>query len=101
MAYQRSPKYLKYVRDNYPCAVCGTDQDIQAHHITYAEPRALGRKNSDRYVVPICPLHHYELHQLGEKSYWKNKGLEPLIYANLLWDKYQAKVRTVKKPLTW
>ena len=55
MAYQRSPKYLKYVRDNYPCAVCGTDQDIQAHHITYAEPRALGRKNSDRYVVPIFP----------------------------------------------
>ena len=96
MAYQRSPKYLKYVRDNYPCAICGTDQDIQAHHITYAEPRALGRKNSDRYVVPICPLHHYELHQLGEKSYWKNKGLEPLIYANLLWDKYQTKVRSGK-----
>jgi hypothetical protein len=41
-------------------------------------------------------LHHYELHQLGEKSYWKNKGLEPLIYANLLWDKYQTKVKKVK-----
>ena len=96
MATIRDPKYLKYVRDYYPCAVCGTDQDIQAHHITYAEPRGIGMKNSDRYVVPICPLQHYELHQDGEKSYWKKKGLEPLIYANMLWEQYQTKVKQRK-----
>ena len=92
----RDQKYLKYVRDHYPCAVCGTDQDIQAHHITYAEPRALGRKNSDKYVIPICAVDHFKLHHYGEKSYWKKKGLEPLIYANILWQNYQTKVKQRK-----
>ena len=36
----------------------------EAHHIRFAQPRALGRKVSDEYMVPVCRLHHRELHRL-------------------------------------
>src|SRR5271166_352008 len=32
------------------------------HHIRFAQPRALGRKVSDEYAVPVCRLHHRDLH---------------------------------------
>jgi hypothetical protein len=38
----------------------------EAHHIRFAQPRALGRKVSEEYTVPICRLHHRELHRYGE-----------------------------------
>jgi hypothetical protein len=46
----------------------------------------MGRKVSDRFAVPICRLHHRELHRRGnERVWWQNQGVDPLSTAATLW----------------
>jgi hypothetical protein len=46
----------------------------------------MGRKVSDRFTVPICRLHHRELHRRGnERAWWQSKGIDPLAIATRLW----------------
>ena len=52
----RDKEHCKYVTTQ-PCVVCGRTPS-EAHHIRFAQPRALGRKVSDEYTVPVCRLHH-------------------------------------------
>jgi hypothetical protein len=52
----------------------------------FAQPRALGRKVSDEFTVPLCNLHHREVHTRGnEESWWQEKKLSPLAIASELW----------------
>jgi hypothetical protein len=83
---ERDREHLKFVASQ-PCLVCGrTPSD--AHHLKFAEPRAMGRKVSDRFTVPVCRLHHRELHRRGnERAWWESQGIEPLHIAATLWDK--------------
>jgi hypothetical protein len=68
-----------------PCVVCGRTP-TEAHHIRFAQPRALGRKVSDEYTVPVCRLHHRELHRYGdEASWWAGVNIDPLSIALDLW----------------
>lgn len=68
-----------------PCLICEA-LPCHAHHITFAQPRGLSQKVSDEYTVPLCALHHNELHAFGnEASWWRNQGIEPLPKANALW----------------
>jgi hypothetical protein len=58
----------------------------EAHHIRFAQPRALGREVSDEYTVPVCRLHHRDLHSYGdEASRWAGVGIDPLPIALELW----------------
>jgi hypothetical protein len=52
-----------------PCLVCGRNR-AHAHHLKFAQPTALGRKVSDEFIVPLCSLHHRELHQNGDERAW-------------------------------
>jgi len=62
---ERDRDHLRFVAAQ-PCLVCGrTPSD--AHHIKFAEQRAMGRKVSDKFAVPICRLHHRELHRRGNE----------------------------------
>jgi hypothetical protein len=81
---ERDRDHLRFVAAQ-PCLVCGrTPSD--AHHIRFAEQRAMGRKVSDRFAVPICRLHHRELHRRGnERAWWQNQGIDPLGAAAMLW----------------
>jgi hypothetical protein len=83
---ERDREHLKFVASQ-PCLVCGrTPSD--AHHIKFAEQRAMGRKVSDRFTVPICRLHHRELHRKGnEHAWWENQEIDPLPVAASLWAK--------------
>jgi hypothetical protein len=46
----------------------------------------MGRKVSDRFTVPVCRLHHRELHRRGnERAWWENRGIDPLPLAATLW----------------
>src|SRR5262249_37866170 len=38
-----------------PCLICGR-QPSDPHHLRFAQPRALGRKVSDEFIVPLCGL---------------------------------------------
>ena len=68
-----------------PCVVCGRTPS-EAHHIRFAQPRALGRKVSDEYTIPLCRLHHRELHRYGdEASWWAGVSIDPLPIALDLW----------------
>jgi hypothetical protein len=41
---------------------------------------------SDEYTVPVCRLHHRDLHSYGdEASWWAGVGIEPLPIALELW----------------
>ena len=86
---ERDRDHLKFVATQ-PCLVCGrTPSD--AHHIKFAEQRAMARKVSDRFTVPICRLHHRELHRRGnERAWWENQGIDPLPIAASLWERTHA-----------
>jgi hypothetical protein len=80
----RDKEHCKYIATQ-PCLVCGRTPS-EAHHIRFAQPRALGRKVSDEYTVPVCRLHHRELHRYGdEASWWAGVGVDPLPIALDLW----------------
>jgi hypothetical protein len=81
----RDKLHLRFVALQ-PCLLCGrTPSD--PHHLRYAQPRALGRKTSDEFVVPLCRAHHKQNHQVGdEASWWKRNGIDPEPVANRLWE---------------
>jgi ERF superfamily len=80
----RDKEHCKFVASQ-PCIVCGRTP-TEAHHIRFAQPRALGRKVSDEYTVPVCRVHHRALHGYGdEASWWAGVGIDPLPIALELW----------------
>ncbi len=80
----RDKEHCKFVATQ-PCVVCGRTP-TEAHHIRFAQPRALGRKVSDEYTVPVCRLHHRELHDYGdEASWWAAVSIDPVPIALELW----------------
>ena len=51
-----------------------------------AQNRALGRRVSDEFRVPLCREHHRELHRHGDEVRWWHKlGLDPTPAARALW----------------
>src|SRR5262245_17554879 len=80
----RDPGHLRYVA-GLACLVCGR-KPSHAHHLRFAQPRALGRKVSDEFTVPLCNLHHREVHTRGnEEAWWQENKLSPLATAQELW----------------
>jgi hypothetical protein len=50
------------------------------------QPRALGRKASDEFAVPLCRIHHRLVHRVGnEAAWWKDAGIDPIKAARQLW----------------
>jgi ERF superfamily len=83
---ERDREHLKFVATQ-PCLLCGRTP-CDPHHIKFAEQRALGRRVSDRFTVPICRLHHRELHRRGnERAWWEKQEIDPLPVAANLWAK--------------
>jgi ERF superfamily protein len=69
----------------HACLVCGRVPS-DAHHLRFMQSRALGRKVSDEFTVPLCRGHHRELHRCGDESaWWTNLGLDPIAAARTLW----------------
>jgi hypothetical protein len=75
----RDKDHRKFVATQ-PCIVCGRTP-TEAHHIRFAQPRALGRKVSDEYTIPLCQLHGYG----NEASWWAGASIDPLPIALELW----------------
>jgi ERF superfamily len=80
----RDKEHCKFVA-RQACVVCGRTP-AEAHHLRFAQPRALGRKVSDEYTVPVCRLHHRELHRYGDEvSWWAGVNVDPVPIALELW----------------
>jgi hypothetical protein len=80
----RDKEHRRFV-SRQPCVVCGR-APCDAHHLRFAQPRALGLKVSDEYTVPMCRIHHRELHRHGnEDAWWGKLKIEPVNIALSLW----------------
>jgi hypothetical protein len=81
----RSREHLRYVMQQ-PCLVCGR-KPSDPHHLRYMQPRALGRKPSDEFAVPLCRVHHGAAHHAGnERAWWRQIGIDPIKVARRLWE---------------
>lgn len=46
----------------------------------------MGRKVSNEFTVPLCAVHHDDLHHAGnEQSWWASKKIDPSLIAEALW----------------
>jgi hypothetical protein len=80
----RDKIHLRFVTKQ-ACLVCGR-QPCDAHHLRYVQPRALGRKVSDEFTVPLCRVHHREVHRHGDElAWWKKTTIDPNAVARELW----------------
>ena len=75
-----------------PCLVCGRCPS-DPHHLRFAQSRALSRKVSDEFVVPLCRGHHREVHRCGdETAWWRHRGIDALGVARVLWLEFHPRV---------
>ena len=73
----RNKDHVRFVAQQ-ACLVCGR-KPSDPHHLRYVQPRALGRKASDEFTVPLCQIHHRALHRAGdERAWWKETGIDPI-----------------------
>ncbi len=80
----RDKEHLRFVAKQ-PCTVCER-QPCEPHHIRFAQPRAISRKVSDEFTVPLCRVHHREIHRRGdEAAWWAEFGIDPMPIALRLW----------------
>jgi len=80
----RDPEHRKFVA-RQPCLICGR-RPCDAHHLRFAQTRAMGTKVSDEFTVPLCRTHHRHLHQTGdEKTWWTKYNVDAMSKAAQLW----------------
>jgi len=86
------------------CLVCGRVPS-DPHHLTFTQPRALGRRVSDEFIVPVCRMHHRELHRSGDEvAWWRRLNIDPGPVALRLWqqtrsdDQARASVNPPREP---
>jgi hypothetical protein len=85
----RNREHLRFVA-RQACLVCGR-KPSDPHHLRYLQPRALGRKASDEFAVPLCRVHHRAVHRAGdERAWWKQAGIDPIKIAGKLWKRTRA-----------
>jgi len=85
----RDKAHLRFVASQ-PCLVCERSPS-DAHHLRFAQPRAMGRKTSDEFTVPLCRMHHRDNHRHGDElAWWGRTTIDPLEVSQKLW----AKTRT-------
>jgi DNA recombination protein Rad52 len=80
----RDKAHLRRVAE-LPCLVCNR-QPSHAHHLRFAQRRGLSQKVSDEFVVPLCALHHGDLHRSSsEQEWWARQKIEPVAISAELW----------------
>jgi len=80
----RDKDHVRFVAKQ-PCLICGR-RPSDPHHLRFTQRRALGRKVSDEFTVPLCRGHHREVHRCGdEAAWWKKAGIDPRGNARALW----------------
>ena len=94
----RCREHLRFVAQ-HPCVICGRSPS-HAHHVRHAQTRGLGLKVSDEFTVPLCAIHHNEVHKTGrEQQWWIDRNVEPLKIAITLWrDSRERKLLAPEPP---
>jgi len=93
----RNRAHLRYVAQQ-ACLICGRKQS-DPHHLRYLQPRALGRKASDEFAVPLCRSHHRAVHRAGdEQAWWTAAGIDPVKVARQLWQQTRLDPQDPQQP---
>lgn len=74
----RSPAHLQFVR-GFLCAAHKSDDcngPIHAHHVSHAGEAAMGQKVGDDHAVPLCAVHHDEVHRIGRETFEARHGID-------------------------
>jgi len=80
----RDKTHLKFVASQ-PCLVCGRSP-ADAHHLRFTQHRAMGRKVSDEFTVPLCRAHHRDNHSFGDEvAWWERRAIDPMAMSRMLW----------------
>jgi hypothetical protein len=86
----RNPVHLRFI-GSLPCLACGRTPS-HAHHLQFAQSRAMGSKVSDEWTIPLCVTHHRALHDVGsEEAWWAERGIGAKAEAERLWQQSQAR----------
>ena len=92
---QRTPRqklgaHLDFLR-GLPCIVCGDNTSTEAAHIRMSDGRivkhnaGVAAKPDDFFCLPVCGRHHREQHTGSESKFWRNFGIDPVLFALRLW----------------
>jgi hypothetical protein len=82
----RDRAHLQFVSAQ-SCLICGR-RPTDAHHLRFTQPRAMGRRVSDEYTVPLCRSHHRALHRHGdEPAWWATNKIDAVAAAHELWQR--------------
>jgi ERF superfamily len=98
----RNREHLRYVAQQ-ACLVCGR-KPSDPHHLGFTQPRALGRKVSDEFAVPLCRGHHRAVHRSrDERAWWRQAGIDPIKVARRLWKETRGlgQRRSTRPALPW
>jgi hypothetical protein len=80
------------------CLVCGRVPS-DPHHLTFTQPRALGSRASDEFTVPVCRVHHRELHRSGDEvAWWRGLNIDPVPVALRLWQQTRLEDQASARP---
>jgi len=72
------PSYLEYIR-SIPCMVplmC-SQKSIAHHESTCSSDPGMAIKCSDYLTIPLCSLHHNEIHTIGAKTFYERYSIDP------------------------
>ena len=95
----RDREHVKFVAA-HPCLICGRRPADPHHLLRFAQRRALGRKVSDEFTVPLCRGHHREVHPCGdEAAWWSKAGVDPFVVAQTLWRETHRSHRLGGEPI--
>jgi hypothetical protein len=90
---RRDREHLRFVASQ-SCLICAR-KPSDAHHLRFAQVRALGRKVSDEFTVPLCRTHHREVHRAtDERAWWSGLGINPIKVARKLWRRGQQSLES-------
>ena len=83
---KKNKDYLSFIH-TLPCCVTGSRRDIQAAHLSFANPslghygRGRGTKASDRWCLSLSATEHTRQHSMNEEAFWLETGIDPHILA--------------------
>ena len=93
----RDRDQVRYVT-RQSCLICGR-RPSDAHHLRFAQNRALSHKVSDEFTVPLCRGHHREVHRSGDEAvWWAKAAIDPTVVAARYGWKLTHQFRAKRRP---
>jgi hypothetical protein len=91
----RCKEHLRFVASQ-PCLICGRSPS-HAHHVRYAQSKGLSIKVSDEFTVPLCAIHHNQIHTTGkEREWWQERNIDPVKIASGFWQQSRQRYPTAR-----